>query len=219
MRLSSLQKQLEEIYGVRVEHAVDDFLITDPDLAQLLDTSKNARNIKEKLLVQQNGDNLDISLYLDSKVIQHLAENNPLQELHCGNLADFCLVLEGVSHFLYLAWNAFLDRNVTLLELEMQAEVDKYIASIFLFNKQNSKIVLSRLHNFLFTNPSFDRSLDQTALTRYKDANFFAAKYCWQLEEKFLKRGSGANLFEELRLFYRLSQEEKIGRIQRNTLI
>ena len=39
----------------------------------------------------------------------------------------FCLALEGVSHFLYLIWNASFDRSVTLLEMELQAEIDKFV--------------------------------------------------------------------------------------------
>ncbi len=44
--------------------------------------------------------------------------------------------LEGVSHFVYLAWNAGHDKPVSLLELEMQAEVDKYVGSYWLMRRQ-----------------------------------------------------------------------------------
>ena len=40
--------------------------------------------------------------------------------------ADYCTALEGVSHFHYLVWSLARGRNVSLLELELQAEVDKY---------------------------------------------------------------------------------------------
>ena len=56
--------------------------------------------------------------------------------LHDGNVADYWTALEGVSHFLYLAWNAGHDKPVSLLELEMQAEVDKYVASYWLMRRQ-----------------------------------------------------------------------------------
>ena len=41
-----------------------------------------------------------------------------------------------MSHFLYVAWNAGHDKPVSLLELEMQAEVDKYVASYWLLRRQ-----------------------------------------------------------------------------------
>ena len=45
------------------------------------------------------------------------------------NLADFWSALEGVSHFTYYAWNAARDKSVSLFELELQAEVDKFVTT------------------------------------------------------------------------------------------
>jgi len=47
-----------------------------------------------------------MSLYLDPALLQRLAREDPLTRLHAGNVADCWTALEGVSHFLYLAWNA-----------------------------------------------------------------------------------------------------------------
>ena len=77
-----------------------------------------------------------LSLYLDPALLERLARADPLVRLHAGNVADYWTALEGVSHFLYLAWNAGHDKPVSLLELEMQAEVDKYVASYWLLRRQ-----------------------------------------------------------------------------------
>ena len=53
-----------------------------------------------------------------------------------ANLADYCTALEGVSHFLYSTWRLNWDAPVSLLELETQAEVDKYAATVFLVADQ-----------------------------------------------------------------------------------
>ncbi len=215
MKMERLQNQLETIYGINVDFNVDDFLITDETLAHQLDTSENARKVKEKLLISQQGENLDLSLYIDSGVIEHLALDNPFKELHNGNLTDFWIALEGVSHFLYLTWNAFFEKRVTLLELELQAEVDKFICSVCLLSQQNAGQLPPLLRPFLFQADDFDEALDEGSLTRYKDANFYAGKYCFQLEEKFLKTETNPKaIFSELRHFYRLPQGEKIRRIQ-----
>lgn len=219
MELERLQRQLETIYGVCINYSVDDFLITDAAIARRLDTSQNAREVKEKLLISQDGDNLDISLYIDAEVIDHLAQENPFDELHDGNLTDFWIAMEGVSHFLYLTWNAFFRKQVTLLELEMQAEVDKFISSVCLFRQQKAGQLPNKLRPFLFYTAVFDDALDEGSLARYKDANFYAGKYCFQLEEKFLKtENNPKNIFTELRHFYRLPQWEKISRIQSHTM-
>ena len=79
---------------------------------------------------------LALSLYLDPALLRRLAAADPLERLHGGNVADCLTALEGVSHFLYLVWNASHDRPVSLLELEMQAEVDKFIVSHWLLRRQ-----------------------------------------------------------------------------------
>lgn len=213
LNLKRLQKQLECIYRVEVDHNVDDFLITDPELARALDTSKGAREVEEKLLVLQEGDNVDLALYLDPSVVNHLAEDDPTKLLHEGNLAQFCTALEGVSHFLYLTWNATYGRSVTLLELELQAEVDKYIASIILIGKQRKKRFPARLRSWLFESVSFDEALCDGDLERYRDANHYAGKYCWHLENRYLRDYRNGSMLKELRQFYRLTLRDKIRRI------
>ncbi len=79
---------------------------------------------------------LALSLYLDPALLRRLEAADPLERLHGGNVADCLTALEGVSHFLYLVWNASHDRAVSLLELEMQAEVDKFIVSHWLLRRQ-----------------------------------------------------------------------------------
>ena len=63
---------------------------------------------------------------------------DPLEALDEGNLADYCTALEGVSHFHYLVWSLARGRNVSLLELELQAEVDKYASAVALLTRQRA---------------------------------------------------------------------------------
>ncbi|MGH8500337.1 MAG: hypothetical protein ACRERV_16240 [Methylococcales bacterium] len=214
MCLNSFQTTLESIYRIETGHLVEDFLITDAALARELDTSANARDIKEKLLIRPCPEGLDIALYLDRAVVEHLDRENPLLGLHGGNLSDFWIALEGVSHFLYLMWNVCLDKPVTLMELEMQAEVDKYVTSLCLIKRQEQRWFSRQIRENLFNGVRFDESLDDRSLTRYKDANFYAGKYCMQLEHRYLRGKRGRMMIEDLRHFYRLPQGEKIRRIQ-----
>jgi hypothetical protein len=119
--------------------------------------------------------------------------------------------MEGVSHFLYLIWNAGHKRGVSLMELEMQAEIDKYVSTAFLFGKQGSGRVPSNLYRWLFDKPVFDSSLDRTTLERYRDANYYASKYCARLEKRYLKRTGQSGMFNDLRRLYRLTNHAKIS--------
>ena len=45
---------------------------------------------------------MDVSLYLEQSVVEHLRDDDPTQRLHDGNLPDVLTALKGISHFLYL---------------------------------------------------------------------------------------------------------------------
>lgn len=211
--LAPLQRQLERIYEIEIPHSVDDYLITDPAVMKSLqgNDESDQPEVEEQLLIVQDGDSVDIALYLDNEIINRLAQDDPRSRLHAGNLADYCTAMEGVSHFLYLAWNAGHERGVSLMELEMQAEIDKYVSTAFLFGQQASGRVPSSLYRWLFENPVFDSSLDRARLERYRDANYYASKYCARLEKRYLNRNGRAGMFNDLRKLYRLTHRAKIS--------
>ena len=213
MSLKPLQRQLERIYEIDIEHDVDDFLITDAELARVLDDSVGARDAHEKLLVQRSGDDIDISLYVDAGVIDRLLADDPGDVLHDGNIDDFWVALEGVSHFLYFIWNAHHERTVSRLELEMQAEVDKYVTAAFLIGRQHAGRVPDDLHHQLFNGCSFDTALDDDDLELYRSANHYAGRYCEHLASTYLSDRRNDGMMSELRRFYRLTQHDKIRRI------
>ena len=214
--LKTLQQYLERLYELEVGHQVDDFVITDPKLARLLDDGPDRRDSPEKLLVRQDDDNLDLSLYLDRAVLDRLQADDPDKSLHRGNLGDFCLALEGVSHFVYLLWNVACGRKVTLMELELQAEIDKYMVVSLLMGRQRDGRIPVRLRRWLFDDPQFDNALKAQALDRYRDANRYAGKYCSQLEQRYLYRSRrhDNSLLNDVRQFYRLPLGDKIRRIE-----
>ncbi len=131
-----MQGQLGRLYDVDVEHDVRDYLVTDRALLATLTAGNPGRSADEQLIVVENGGAVDVALYLDQGVLERLVAADPRHGISGANLADFWTVLEGVSHFHYLAWNAGFDKPVTLLELEMQAEVDKYVSTRMLLQAQ-----------------------------------------------------------------------------------
>ncbi len=211
--LAQLQRQLERIYEIEIPHSVDDFLFTDLEVLKNLQGHDEFDEsvVEERLLVVQDGDNVDVALYMDSEVVNRLTQDDPGSCLHDGNLADYCTAMEGVSHFLYLIWNAGYERGVSRMELEMQAEIDKYVSTAVLFGQQASGRVPSSLHRWLFENPEFDSSLDRVSMERYRDANYYASKYCARLEKRYLRRDGRVGLFNDLRRLYRLTNRAKIS--------
>ncbi len=197
-------------------HNVNDFLITNSDQADKLSGKRPNPNLKEKLLYKEDNDGLSLSLYLHRDVVEKMQQDNPVKNLHEGNLEDFCLALEGVSHFLYLSWNASFDRCVTILEMELQAEIDKFVMLALCLERQNRQVAPGKLRRILFETTSFHRELDDQELRRYRDASYFAEKYCWRLESDYLLKQERTRFLKELRQFYRLTQMDKLNRINRS---
>ena len=215
MVLQQLQDLLAGIYDVPVDYDVYDFLFTER--SQLPPPVRDS-DTDEQVLVLDEGGQCSVGLFLDAELLERLAAANPLQALHAGNLADYWTALEGVSHFIYLAWNAGHDRAVSLLELELQAEIDKYVASWWLLREQDPARYPSELHRLLFERSHIDTRLAQGRCELYREANHYAARFCRRLQRQLSAHGTRLHqeALTELRRFYRLSRERKVTHIQRH---
>lgn len=166
------------------------------------------------MLLQQYAGGIDVSLFLDEPLVNQLADDNPLQQLHAGNLADFCIVLEGISHFLYLVWNAEQERSISCFEMELQAEVDKYVMTTSLLAEQSGGKIPHNLHRSLFENISYHDHLNHSKRQRYYLANTYARRYCYNLHRHLLHTPDCVSLTREIRRFYRLLNRQKVARIK-----
>jgi hypothetical protein len=209
--LACLQKYLTDIYQVDAGFEITDFLITDPALAKLVGYGALVPDTDESVLLSQDEEGLALSVYLDESMLARLHRDNPLECLHTRQLDDLCKVLEGISHFNYLVWSARQDKSVTLLELEMQAEVDKFVSTWLLALDQKDYEFANSLHRWLFDEVRYNPNLSREQLERYRAANTYAARYCHGLAKR-MDRDSDTGL-DELRHFYRLSQQAKISHI------
>jgi hypothetical protein len=209
--LSQLQDHLTNIYRVDPGYDVQDFLITDPVIARILAKGSLIPDTEESVLLQEDADGLALSVFLDDAMLARLKESNPLQALQVDQLNDLWTVLEGISHFNYIAWRARKNRRVSLLELEMQAEVDKFVSTFVLALDQEDSELADKLHGWLFDDVSFKPSLSKDQHERYTMANNYAARFCHGLRKR-LSRDSREGL-HELRYSYRLSQRDKMSHI------
>ena len=213
MLLEALKSDLERLYEIDVPLLLGDFLITDRDTIGRLAAAPPA-DTQEALYLIEDGEHTGLALYIDEEVVRRLDADDPRDALHEGNLADFCVALEGVSHFTYVAWRASHDRSVTQLELEMQAEVDKFATSTMLLGRQCAGRVPPDLARRLFGNVSFLPGLDSERRERYARANQYAERFCEGLTRRHMREPAGAAMTRELRRFYRLDQRQKIKHIE-----
>jgi hypothetical protein len=218
MILKRLQDFIGDIYDVSIAHDVYDFLVTDRQ--HLPAAARTNGPTDEELIVAQPEESdgeIAMSLYLDPRLLERLDRADPMERLHDGNVADYLTALEGVSHFVYLAWNAGHDKPVSLLELEMQAEVDKYVGSYWLMRRQLPDRFPAELLRLLFERTRIDPALAAGRESMYREASRYAEMFCRRLERSLrgARDSSQAEVLTELRRFYRLTNARKVAHIQR----
>lgn len=199
MVLNTLQQAIQHVYEIDLQHRVDDFTTSDPAFARAYGS---AHQPMEQLIFREDGENTDVSLYLDNRVVDALDEHD--DEGLSINMV--CLAVEGVSHFVHFCWRSEYNFDVSLLELELQAEVDKYVLLTDMYGEG--------MHDRLFEQYLYQSGMSPQLLERYESANRLAAKYCHRLEKEYIRPGRNAAMLNELRRFCRKSQYGKIQAIE-----
>lgn len=158
---------------------------------------------REGLFVREEGGAVEMALHLP-----------PLQKKDFDleddqSLDPMCQLIEGVSHFVYLADRVTASREATQLELEVQAEVDKYVFlsyALRAFHPETSRSLRTRLYEGI--RYCHEASTEQGA--RYRLANETAHRFVHRLETECLARGRIGDFLGALRTFFRSGQEEKL---------
>lgn len=180
---TEVQEALERVY--RLERVVD-----VGDFVQGVDDGG-----RESVLLRESDDGLEMSVQLP--------------RLQDASLDGVCQIIEGVSHFVYLVERARSQRTATQLELEVQAEVDKWLllaASMRSFDVDRS----ARLRERLYQRVTFAQEAGSETGERYRVANDVAHAFVRRLEHRYVHGRRFAAMRSELRRFFHEGQEEKL---------
>lgn len=190
--LRGLQRRLEQFY------ALEDA----PDVVAFV--RDGAEDSRETLLLREQEGELEIAVVLPPH-----GENDK----RAGTMSDLWLQLaEGVSHFVYLAERARTNLPATRLELELQAEVDKFVllamegGSLAGAGHRHFHLRAQNLQRWLYDHVRFLHPEGTEAGDRYRLANDLAARF---VRRTFSKLDLHA-AHQTLRRFYRSGQTEKI---------
>jgi hypothetical protein len=155
---------------------------------------------REQLLVHASADGaLELRLLLPVD----------LRDKSAGGMSfdHICQIIEGVSHFVLVTDRAQEAREVSQLELEVQAEVDKFVVLGSAVPKLD-KAAADSLCGRLYESVQFAHAGHTEQGERYRLANETAHKFV-----RHLSRDNFTDLRKtraELRAFYRQSQAEKL---------
>jgi len=194
---------LEAIYRIEAPD-VTRFQIDQGQLELVMGDS--LRNADEWVLARSSTEGLDLAVFVADSHLKALEQAGSLADAAVGAFPAFCAATEGVSHFLMLVERARREEPVTMLELEAQAEVDKFVcASLHHPNLSNE------WWGRLFRQASLSDDLGPEEMKRYQEAGRLAAGFCVALEQT----PHVDALLQLLRRFWRDSGAQRLERMRR----
>jgi len=205
--LGFLQEQLESINGVRAPR-VGRFVVSRAEAR----ASAGELRTPEALIVHEQDGELRLGLWLDEEVCRALRRAGPDRRPRLAAatlLVELATAAEGVSHFVYLATRAAAERPVSLLELEVQAEVDKFALLVLHLWRRGRRHLSPGLRRRLFEPVGYRPHLGAEERERYMVANRLGRGYARWLEGRFVARGDVDGLVRELRRTYRRGAGDK----------
>lgn len=208
--IAFLQGELEAIYAVEAPR-VGEFLLGREAVRAV---GRQPRG-PEELYVLEEEDGVALGLYLAPGVVRTAAGIDPDDRrprlTARGALAEVACAAEGVSHFVYLATRAAAGRRVSLLELEVQAEVDKFALLLLHLWRRGLRRASPCLRLRLFERVRYHAWLRAEEVRRYREANRLGGAYARWLEGRYVGGADIEGLLRELRQTYRLGGCEKLA--------
>ncbi len=216
--INELQRKIEKTYALDTGITnIEQYIIGDKGYEKLyaketietvVHSSSGAR-----VLIRDGEHSLKVSIYYPDALIRKLEDNEPRVGIHDDNI-DLCAsFVEELDHFLFIARNYKLNRPFSLLELELQANVTKYLVLKYFVALQNKSIKLSNydkeyIRYHLFYKRKYDIE-DSSERKRYEDAGKFGMIYT-----KHIDLLSQEDRLRDLRQFSRMTCPSKIKHIQ-----
>lgn len=211
---TTIQSLLEVMYRVDGPHPVGAFGVPRCFIESLLGEERAATK-REAFLVQSHEDGADLGVFIEDEILSAAEEmlevaqaGAALSATSPAGLDALCAALEGVSHFLYFTFcGACMDRPVSQLELEVQAEIDKYLALTLLFPGDRGALV-----GRLFDAIAFLPDLSPAEYERYAVANRMGRRYALWFARRWQK-GQAHDAWRDARSLYRMPWSHKAERI------
>ncbi|HZE88155.1 MAG TPA: hypothetical protein VE404_01340 [Verrucomicrobiae bacterium] len=167
-----------------------------------------------RTLVREGADGVRVALYYPDRLIRNLERRDPSRHLGDENVDDFATLVEELDHFLTIADRHRAQGATSLLELELHANVTKALTlEVFVARLRGvTRLAASDrawVRHHLFDKNEYDDD-DRDVRRRYRDAAALAVKYL-----DHVRTLSAAERPRELRLFHRLTHQQKLERISR----
>jgi hypothetical protein len=199
-----IDQAIKRLYQLSTPFHAEHFLMPKP-LGSALKSPRAALYIAPPT---EEEDTLSLGIYLNGEIQSELESFESWgTRWTASQTAAFGTAAEEVSHFNYLVHNAPVGRAVSHLELELQAEVDKFLL-LFFADPQS----FEELFEKCFEKFSWLPQLTAEQRTRYEEANRLAKAFLSKHAALFKKSETHEKCLRIFRAFYAMSLEGKVSR-------
>jgi hypothetical protein len=191
-----LQEKLEEIYRLEKCPEANKYVLSPKEFKRLAKSSDNPQ-----VIYVDEGSDATLGIYLGKRIFKKIQNKAKI-----FSFQDFCVMAEEISHFIYLIWSKSNGKKITLLDLEIQAEVDKFLLASNFFRSQET------VFQKMFETFMFRKNLLKDEKNRYIEASRLGKKLATNWKNKKI---SLSEKIHWLRFFYRQNPSSRIAMIER----
>lgn len=206
MKIIKIYEAICDLYDVESPLNVEHYLMLCPDFPGAVRFGNRMPN-REALFICDNGGDVELGLFINPEIIMKVERGD---ELRCVD--ELGCVVEGLSHFVYVADRVSKNKKFSRLELELQAEVDKFII-INLIASMREGCAPPEFFEKQFETFEYADGMAAEDVERYSAANHFAAKFCNSLRRRYFNPLNLSGLVGDARAFFSGDLSGKLQRL------
>jgi hypothetical protein len=225
--IKTIDRAIKRLYNIDLKFKAENFVLRDDEPIVIDGEEEDPTKVRSgqmhaALLVKTEGENaqeLSVGIFLSHAMRDILASINhwDVGSWNHSQVSAFVAAAEEISHFNYLLFHSSRGRKVSQLELELQADVDKFLLVFFsvIKGRETTGAFFERLYDQLFLHFRLREGLSREQRERYENANTFAKAFVLKFRPLLKQKSSYSQALQLARHFYRVNCAEKISLSQK----
>ncbi len=160
---------------------------------------------ENSLLISEREGEADLAICLRKDLLKSLELRKFPEDFSFSILPDLSILVEELSHFNFYCVHAHHGRKISGLEMEVQAEVDKFAFALDCLREQNALDLRHQLFETLFGELRLGEWVAEQDRARYEEAHRIARAFCRRLLR------AHEHHQELLKDFFKQSPEERLS--------
>lgn len=181
----TFDRLIKSYYELNHQLPIYDYILDEDSLKNLAATSQltfpsaaYSQNRGGTWLLEEDQEYF-LGVTFGQQIIHRLCSNDPRTVIHGNNLDALTVLIEEISHFNLLQQRINHKQKVKTLELEWQAEIDKFFILLIYLYDQGVSINHNKIYALIFNQVVFVSESEV-----YQTANRLAAQFCRNFMEQ-----------------------------------